>query len=364
MSVKKVCKKVIDIVFVLAIIVALGIMISNYFGYQMRVVKSGSMEPEIKTGDIAIVNTNVPFDSVEVGDVVAFRIATGEMVTHRVIEIANVDGQKYFMTKGDNVEIADGYTTNIQNYYGKTIYSFPQLKFNDQMYLSDVLNSTSGKIFVCAGGLALIVLYIILTDTFNAEESMRLWFADHYSDELEEYGNYLLTENEKEQYRIVEKTLMSHYNERGLNKPEKPYKEKKRKKVEKEEVVEDDDSETYYAGDDDEMQDTPANDYDEAVENDDDNTVYQEPVKETEQPKEAEPKQEPETPKGSEQKQEPVKEPEKKQEKEQEIVEEKTSDKENEEEKFDFPNPFEEKKPNFNDNPFPNPFEKDTTKKA
>ncbi|MDN8988772.1 signal peptidase I, partial [Staphylococcus aureus] len=54
------------------------------------------MEPEINTGDLAIVKS-IDADDVKFGDIITFKYE-GKVVTHRVVE-KNEEG---FITKGDN----------------------------------------------------------------------------------------------------------------------------------------------------------------------------------------------------------------------------------------------------------------------
>ena len=159
MSIKKIARKAIDVLFSLVIVVVLFALITSYLGFKPYVVRSGSMEPEIHTASVAIVNENANFYDIEVGDVVAFKLQTGELVTHRVIEITKIDGITHFMTKGDNNDAADGYTTNIQNYYGKTEFSIPNLG-----YIMDWMMSLQGRIVLIGSGIALILIYMMLEE--------------------------------------------------------------------------------------------------------------------------------------------------------------------------------------------------------
>lgn len=157
--IKKIARKAIDVLFSLVIVVVLFALITSYLGFKPYVVRSGSMEPEIHTASVAVVNENVNFYDIEVGDVVAFKLQTGELVTHRVIEITKIDGITHFMTKGDNNDVADGYTTNIQNYYGKTEFSIPNLG-----YFMDWMMSIQGRIVLIGSGIALILIYMMLEE--------------------------------------------------------------------------------------------------------------------------------------------------------------------------------------------------------
>ncbi|MFC6990029.1 signal peptidase I [Haloplanus sp. GCM10025708] len=76
------------------------------------VVLSGSMEPEIRSGDVVVVRST-PTRAIDVGDIVTYRAERdvgGEgtnRVTHRVVERRRTDGGVVFRTKGDANEAAD-----------------------------------------------------------------------------------------------------------------------------------------------------------------------------------------------------------------------------------------------------------------
>lgn len=156
---KKVVKKSIDFTFTVIILLALALLVTNFIGFKCYVVRSGSMEPEIHAASVAVVNENVDFYDIEIGDVIAFKLQTGELVTHRVIDETKIDGITYLMTKGDNNEVADGYTTNIQNYFGKTMFSIPELG-----YFVDWFNSVTGKITIVSICILLILLSVLLDE--------------------------------------------------------------------------------------------------------------------------------------------------------------------------------------------------------
>lgn len=72
------------------------------------VVLSGSMSPTIHTGDVVFVSETSP-GAVEEGDVLAFDRVPGDdrRTVHRVIEIVEQNGERYFRTKGDANENPD-----------------------------------------------------------------------------------------------------------------------------------------------------------------------------------------------------------------------------------------------------------------
>ncbi|HEX6207793.1 MAG TPA: signal peptidase I [Actinomycetota bacterium] len=71
-------------------------------GFRFLVVRSGSMEPAIGTGDVVVVETVRPGEAAP-GLVVTFRDATraGSLVTHRVVSVERHGGRYDFVTRGD-----------------------------------------------------------------------------------------------------------------------------------------------------------------------------------------------------------------------------------------------------------------------
>lgn len=72
------------------------------FGYQIKTVLSGSMEPEIKTGSIISVKPGGDMERFEVGDVITFYQEKDVLVTHRITEVINSGQNVMYRTKGDN----------------------------------------------------------------------------------------------------------------------------------------------------------------------------------------------------------------------------------------------------------------------
>ena len=73
------------------------------------IVLTDSMLPEISSGDLIICNTLEP-EEVRVDDVISFFDPMGSgtsVVTHRVLEIVEKDGELSFRTKGDNNNAED-----------------------------------------------------------------------------------------------------------------------------------------------------------------------------------------------------------------------------------------------------------------
>ncbi len=71
-----------------------------FFGFSFLVFRSGSMEPEISTGGLALSRT-VAADDIRTGDVVSVVASTGERITHRVVSTTVRDGRASLVLKGD-----------------------------------------------------------------------------------------------------------------------------------------------------------------------------------------------------------------------------------------------------------------------
>ena len=111
-------------------------------------VLSGSMEPTIKTGSLCFVNKNIKLDNVKKGDIIAFKLGNGTLVTHRVVEV----NDSIVRTKGDNNKNADGIDITKDNYIGKNIYWIPKVG-----YVVKVFQSLKGKIILFS---CVILLFI------------------------------------------------------------------------------------------------------------------------------------------------------------------------------------------------------------
>lgn len=80
--------------------------VPSVFGYKPFIVLSGSMESDIRKGDLIITKETDP-SSLKTNDIIAFRDAEKTITTHRIIEIVTNDGKNYFITKGDNNSTQD-----------------------------------------------------------------------------------------------------------------------------------------------------------------------------------------------------------------------------------------------------------------
>jgi len=95
---------------------------------QIKVVKSGSMEPTIHTGSIVVVK---PMTSYTKGDIVTFGPDTKKEipVTHRIVEVKGEGVPMSFVTKGDANEDSDMKEIAPREVIGKVLFSIPYLGY-------------------------------------------------------------------------------------------------------------------------------------------------------------------------------------------------------------------------------------------
>ncbi len=115
---ERLVSRAVNILLGIAILLALAIIIPAIFGYHRYVINGHSMEPTIPYGSV-VFDEYVPVDDLKVGDVITFvpppEFSVSEPVTHRILEIKEVDGQRQFRTKGDNNDSADPWTFTLDS---------------------------------------------------------------------------------------------------------------------------------------------------------------------------------------------------------------------------------------------------------
>lgn len=117
MNKKKMMKRINSIVSTILMVLLIGVasmvVISKasggepqVFGYQLKSVLSGSMEPGILTGSIIAVKLAEDKTNFKVGDVITF-MEEDILVTHRITEVTKSTDFVLYRTKGDNNNAED-----------------------------------------------------------------------------------------------------------------------------------------------------------------------------------------------------------------------------------------------------------------
>ncbi|AIM15344.1 signal peptidase [Bacillus sp. X1(2014)] len=79
----------------------------SIFGYQIKTVLSGSMEPGIKTGSIIVVKPGGDMKRFKKGDIITYKTGDDVIVTHRVTKVLKDGNEVSYQTKGDNNKTVD-----------------------------------------------------------------------------------------------------------------------------------------------------------------------------------------------------------------------------------------------------------------
>lgn len=117
--------------FVGVLILAAVIALASAFpvsGYKLKVVKSGSMEPEIHTGSVVMIRPTADYAE---GDIVTFGENSKDSVptTHRIVAVRVVEGAVFYQTKGDANDSPDGGEIHKDEIIGKVAFTVPFLGY-------------------------------------------------------------------------------------------------------------------------------------------------------------------------------------------------------------------------------------------
>ena len=167
--------KDILIVVVGVLIIWLGLQIA--FGTQnpFYVVASGSMIPVLEVYDVIIIQGHVPFEEIEIGNIIVFNRPSDHdrVIVHRVISITD-DNPKTIRTQGDanNASIpGTDFPITEEEYIGKVEYTLPQVGYVTQL----LKPPTNYIIIVIVVGVMIIKQMMqkkkkdVSTDTFSSE---------------------------------------------------------------------------------------------------------------------------------------------------------------------------------------------------
>lgn len=134
-------------------LLVLFVLVPRLVGATPYTVLSGSMEPEFGPGSMVVVKPT-PFEEIGMGDVITYQLRSGEptVVTHRVVGVDSVNGERVLRTQGDANDAADAEPVQEPQVRGRVWYSAPYIG-----HLSVAL-SPEVRAWVARGvGLALVV---------------------------------------------------------------------------------------------------------------------------------------------------------------------------------------------------------------
>jgi signal peptidase len=109
----------------LAVLAVGVILVSGIFRYWALAIASDSMNPEIKPGDVVVIDKDFgAVADIELGSVVAFR-HDGVVVTHRLIDVKHDASGIKIQTKGDNNSSNDAWVVREDDLVGVVRWKIP-----------------------------------------------------------------------------------------------------------------------------------------------------------------------------------------------------------------------------------------------
>lgn len=168
---KKKITRIIDIFLIILMYNVILVMIScmnkidqfSLFGYEAYIVTTNSMNPTISSGDVVIVKKTEQ-DKIEVGDIITFS-KNNEINTHRITNIEEKDGEKYYATKGDNNNVEDSEKVKFSEIRGKQVITIP--------YLGNIIQVLENKVIFLIVILIILILYFFRIQQVEKKENRR-----------------------------------------------------------------------------------------------------------------------------------------------------------------------------------------------
>lgn len=143
------------------VVVVLAILLYGlqFVGLKPYSVLSGSMQSVYPTGSLLYIKDVNP-ETLEVGDVITYKMAGGTLCTHRIIEIVPDEDNPNivrFRTKGDENDTADP-LVDCDRVVGKAVFCIPLLG-----YLATYMAVPPGKYISITVAFALILIEIMIS---------------------------------------------------------------------------------------------------------------------------------------------------------------------------------------------------------
>lgn len=104
------------------------LLIGSVLGYRALTIRSGSMTPTIRVGDVVVATSVSPL-SVHPGQIITFRdpALKEQLVTHRVVSMHEVGRTVDFVTKGDANLVTEHWSVPITGHLGRKVFVIPGL---------------------------------------------------------------------------------------------------------------------------------------------------------------------------------------------------------------------------------------------
>ena len=134
----------------------------NFLGIKTYVIISGSMEPSLQIGDIVIVK-KVAQNELKQGDIISYRQGQS-VITHRIAEVIDKEGEVEYKTKGDNNNAEDSGTVSYEMIEGKVVKHILQVG-----KIAIILQKKGTIIFI----ILILYIYILYSSSIKKKRALR-----------------------------------------------------------------------------------------------------------------------------------------------------------------------------------------------
>lgn len=126
------------------------------FDYHIYIVEGGSMEPSLRAGSVAVTHPTST-RALQVGDVIVWRASPqSPPVLQRIVEVTDANGERLFVTKGDENRSPDRELLALQGPGDRVVYSVPYVG-----YILKFAESGAGRFLLIGAPLALLAALIL-----------------------------------------------------------------------------------------------------------------------------------------------------------------------------------------------------------
>lgn len=168
---KKMTKKIIKYIILIALIVLFIINLilsfeenTHILGIYMFNIVSESMEPTFYKDDLVVVR-KCSEKELKKGDIITFK-QDDRIISHRIDGITKEKGEVKFITKGDNNEVRDQELVEVQDIYGKVLFSI-----KDVGKVIHYIQNARGFINIV---MFIIILFVLISLRDNQKNSRKI----------------------------------------------------------------------------------------------------------------------------------------------------------------------------------------------
>lgn len=168
---KKTTKKIIKYIILIALIVLFIINLilsfeenTHILGIYMFNIVSESMEPTFYKDDLVVVR-KCSEKELKKGDIITFK-QEDRTISHRIDGITKEKGEVKFITKGDNNEVRDQELVEVQDIYGKVLFSI-----KDVGKVIHYIQNARGFINIV---MFIIILFVLISLRDNQKNSRKI----------------------------------------------------------------------------------------------------------------------------------------------------------------------------------------------